>query len=73
MAGILPLNYARERQNRLWHAIIEGYASRSSISRGAFQAVVYPRGLISFCPWILAFAGMTALSRGYVWAQGVLE
>jgi len=28
-AGILPLNYARKRQNRRYHAIVEGYASRS--------------------------------------------
>jgi hypothetical protein len=26
MAGILPLNYARGRRNRLYHAIIKGYA-----------------------------------------------
>ena len=33
VAGILPLNYARSRQNRLYHAIIKGYGSRSRAVR----------------------------------------
>jgi hypothetical protein len=41
MAGILPLNYARRRQNRRYHAIIEGYASWSRGFGGDFQAVSY--------------------------------
>lgn len=41
VAGILPLNYARQRLNRLYHAIIEGYASRSRVFGGHFQAVGY--------------------------------
>ena len=35
-AGILPLNYARGQQNRRYHAIIEGYASRSRVSTGGW-------------------------------------